>query len=158
MNTNDIDTFEELAKNWPELFEKANANSVEADHGWFNIINTLCSLIYDDVTRLQRTKKVYDEAEPGKFKDELIKECDVQLKNAIKDLPVIHQIKEKFGGLRFYASNLTRQQEYYIEFAESMSINTCEFCGNIGSLRSRPIKTLCDVHHQEITIEGNYVA
>lgn len=41
----------------------------------------------------------------------------------------IHQIKEKFGGLRFYVNFYTEELKDMIRKAESMSYCTCERCG-----------------------------
>lgn len=41
----------------------------------------------------------------------------------------IHQIKEKFGGLRVYLSKYTNELRDIIEAAEEVSFNTCEICG-----------------------------
>ncbi len=146
--TQDVDTFEELAKNWPDLFQKAKAEAVEAGHGWFDLLNNLCAMLCKDVTRLQKRKQ-HQDMEPDRYGPEAIKECQIQLANAIKDLPVILQIKEKFGSLRFYAINTTLTQENYIEFAENMSSCICEECGKPGVIRQNYIiRTLCDEHQQ----------
>lgn len=59
------------------------------------------------------------------------------------------QIKEKFGGLRFYigaAPSEHFEEIYrYIHEAESKSFEICEDCGAPGFRRERSwIKTLCD--------------
>ena len=41
----------------------------------------------------------------------------------------IHQIKEKFGGLRVYVSKYTKELEDMIRKAEEESFTTCEDCG-----------------------------
>lgn len=41
----------------------------------------------------------------------------------------IHQIKEKFGGLRVYLSRYTEELRKMIDDAEEKSFNTCEICG-----------------------------
>lgn len=59
----------------------------------------------------------------------------------------IYQIKEKFGGLRFYACNLPELGDEIIREAESKCDITCELCGNDGGLRSYKtswIRVLCD--------------
>lgn len=64
----------------------------------------------------------------------------------------VHQVKEKFGGLRFYAAVLddSSLDVFYsiVREAEAEAETTCEKCGRPGSLRSdRPwIRTLCDEH------------
>lgn len=59
------------------------------------------------------------------------------------------QVKEKFGGLRFYVGNVTDEHKTevfnIISEAESKSFSTCETCGESGKARrSGWIKTLCD--------------
>lgn len=45
------------------------------------------------------------------------------------------QIKEKFGGLRFYMSSMTDEIDNLITEAETLSLKTCELCGKPGELR-----------------------
>lgn len=42
----------------------------------------------------------------------------------------IDQIKEKFGGLRFYISNAPREFYDMIDEAEELSYKVCELCGS----------------------------
>lgn len=64
---------------------------------------------------------------------------------------VIAQIKEKFGGLRYYADGDLDENMYgAIDFAESLSYTICEECGEPGKLRTGGwIRTLCDKHEAE---------
>ena len=64
---------------------------------------------------------------------------------------IIAQIKEKFGGLRYYADgDVDEQMDGMIDFAESLSYTICEECGAPGKLRSGGwIRTLCDKHEEE---------
>jgi len=62
---------------------------------------------------------------------------------------VAAQVKEKFGGLRFYINGIDEsiyEEVYqYIHEAESKSYETCEKCGQKGKLRNDGwVKTLCD--------------
>jgi hypothetical protein len=87
----------------------------------------------------------------------------------------VAQIKEKFGGLRFYfdvtradidadddnddgtfevdgdISELRRRCYEVVERAEVAVEHACEYCGEPGQRRTDLgwLKTLCDVHHQE---------
>lgn len=55
------------------------------------------------------------------------------------------QVKEKFGGLRFYVESGTNEILQLIDEAEAKSLMTCEECGNDGSLRKGIWwRTLCD--------------
>ncbi len=56
------------------------------------------------------------------------------------------QVKEKFGGLRFYTKGADRRQNACIRFAERLSMGICESCGLIGSVtqaKSGLITTRC---------------
>lgn len=57
------------------------------------------------------------------------------------------QVKEKFGGLRFYLDGETTDDiNKRISEAESQSFKVCEACGNPGSDKGSTawISTLCD--------------
>lgn len=59
----------------------------------------------------------------------------------------ICQVKEKFGGLRFYINSGSEEIWQRIQLAESASYITCEKCGELGELRCGGwIQTLCDEH------------
>jgi len=80
---------------------------------------------------------------------DLVKRCfDVCVKHGIE----VHQVKEKFGGLRFYVGGVPSAvaDEVYdtIDDAEAESLRTCESCGKSGEPRGGGwIKTLCDECH-----------
>jgi len=62
----------------------------------------------------------------------------------------LYQIKEKFGGLRFYIGSETPQIADRILKAEGESLRTCEVCGRDGKQRGQAwITTRCDECHQE---------
>lgn len=44
------------------------------------------------------------------------------------------QVKEKYGGLRFYVNGYTPEVSKLIKFAEHQSYRTCEICGSPGRL------------------------
>ena len=55
------------------------------------------------------------------------------------------QVKEKFGGLRFYLGNYPEGAHELITEAEEKSYKTCERCGKPGSPKGGGwVKTLCD--------------
>lgn len=59
----------------------------------------------------------------------------------------VWQIKEKFGGLRFYAPFTSDKQAELVTIAEELCSKTCEVCGELGHLRQGGwIQTLCDAH------------
>lgn len=58
---------------------------------------------------------------------------------------VASQVKEKYGGLRFYVEGASEAQWAVISFAEALSEHICEVCGttkNIGHTRGW-VSTLC---------------
>lgn len=67
------------------------------------------------------------------------------------DVEVV-QVKEKFGGLRFYHNGISADDERRIyqasgaiQMAEEMSFKICEDCGNSGEIRTTGwYRTLCD--------------
>lgn len=60
------------------------------------------------------------------------------------------QVKEKFGGLRFYIDGGDKYTDGVITLAESMSFSICEVCGHPGiARRGGWIRVLCDEHETE---------
>jgi len=58
---------------------------------------------------------------------------------------LVHQVKEKFGGLRFYIGIGTDEVFDAIHKAEEKSYKICEACGKEGKTRGGGwIYTLCD--------------
>ena len=63
--------------------------------------------------------------------------------------PKAFQVKEKFGGLRFYMTCGTDEIYDLISKAEALSCKTCEVCGKPGEKRhSGWIHTHCDDCHK----------
>ena len=135
--------FEELAKKYPDLFQKARAEYFETNDGWYNIIDVLCGMISKDVDQLRKKLAHYN----SKGDHDRAAEVTIRLDKEIEKLPMIVQVKEKYGTLRFYYYGGTEEMEHYVSMAEHMSAVTCEECGAPG--KERPgswIKTLCDLH------------
>ena len=60
------------------------------------------------------------------------------------------QVKEKFGTLRFYYNGGDDFIDGVVSFAEGMSSEVCEYCGNKGKTRHGGwVRTLCDKHAQD---------
>jgi hypothetical protein len=63
---------------------------------------------------------------------------------------IVIQIKEKFGGLRFYTGPATDEHYKLITEAENQSYHICEVCGKEGKVRTGGwVVTLCDKHYEE---------
>jgi hypothetical protein len=63
----------------------------------------------------------------------------------------VHEVKEKFGGLRFYIGPQRGPRDHWVRIcaaldeAESKSFHVCEDCGAPGELRVGGwLRTLCD--------------
>jgi hypothetical protein len=80
------------------------------------------------------------------------------IKNLIQDLielgwdKEVCQVKEKFGGLRFYINEGTSDVHKRISQAEIESMSTCEVTGKLGKLRTDIgwYRTLCDEEYERI--------
>ena len=142
------DCFEDLAKSYPELMEKAHiGEDLGVDVGWFNIINTLCGCICNPLSSAKSRLKAatdYPRDDGGKY----LAECEATYAKELENLPTIMQVKEKFAGLRFYVSGCDDRIGTLIEFAERMSRCTCEKCGAPGELDDGTgwMKTHCKKH------------
>lgn len=68
----------------------------------------------------------------------------------------LFQIKEKFGGLRFYTGACTDAMYARIAQAESESYVTCEYCSAPGQARHDGwIKVMCDDCHSKSGRKGD---
>jgi hypothetical protein len=94
----------------------------EHGDGWFQLLDTMCSSIQHRID--------------WKNKKELV----------IPQVIAV-QVKEKFGSLRFYYDGGDEYIFGLTSMAESMSLHTCEECGNPGKARYGGwIRVLCDEH------------
>ena len=123
-----------LVKAFPLLYEDRSTSmqstamcwGFSCDDGWFDIIWNLSSKLEPLIQKLHNERQ------------------------DIEHLPRASQVKEKFGGLRFYVTSATDEMDSLIEEAETLSYKTCESCGNPGQGRSGGwIKTLCDTCSEE---------
>ena len=65
----------------------------------------------------------------------------------IGPMPELHQIKEKFGGLRFSVEEADNELYDFIEEIEVRSFGICEVCRAPGKVREGGwLKTLCRDH------------
>lgn len=115
---------EKLYTKYPEIFvNRENFWGFECGDGWYDLIDSLCSQI---------TFHLKHNAKPG------------------TEQFVVSQVKEKFGGLRFYGDGGDDKIHHFIWFAESFSHRVCETCGAPGKTRSGGwIYTSCDQHAKE---------
>ena len=79
----------------------------------------------------------------------LIKNLIVELLEVGWDKEV-HQVKEKYGTLRFYTGGATDKMYEIIREYERASAVTCEVCGEVGQIRPGGwVATLCDTHYEQ---------
>ena len=154
---------EALVARYPLIFRDRNGDmrttlmcwGFECGDGWYNIIDVLCGKLSSEYlsakSRYDFIKDKVGEKLYGGSGD-IITQGEIDLRKQIVDeeaakVPVAVQVKEKFGGLRFYVNGATDKHWSYINFAESMSYRTCEQCGNPGKTYTDGWHmTLCDIH------------
>jgi len=141
--------FEDLAKRWPDLFQKSGDFELSVGVGWYNIVDILCSHLSYDVETARRRLKYAMENPKATFATP-IAELEKNVEVALENLPTIQQVKEKFGTMRFYVNGGSEKMHHHIEFAESMTARTCEVCGSPGESRTGGwVRVLCDKHSRE---------
>lgn len=167
-----------MAEKYPRYCgELARFGGYAIGEGWYPIIEQLIAEI-DHYTKWKRSSRArdilrYRAAKKGREalirwmtgnremsspSDWLIQRCDEILEQGVENLTItpkvnhitIDQIKEKFGGLRFYYYGGDEQIHGMVRMAELWAGRTCEKCGNKGERRQGGwVRTLCDVHEQE---------
>ena len=169
----------QLCAKYPQIFKNRFGSpketlmcfGFECGDGWYNIIDILCGKLTSEYRSAkgqyeyikdkvnQPTYGFKDNGDPvGKIiTQELIDERKAKMDEEALKVPVAVQIKEKFGGLRFYVHAATDKHYNYISFAESMSYRTCEECGAPGKTYTDGWhKTLCDIHAEMHGREEEY--
>lgn len=134
--------YDEFVARMHEKFPKMFANpygGFAVGQGWWDIIESLCAQI-DGYTKWKnntREARLVDNPHNSIIPD------------AVPQVTV-NQIKEKFGGLRFYYSGGDDTIDGMVRMAESWASHSCETCGNKGLRRGGGwIRTLCDKHEEE---------
>ena len=124
-NIEEYDAFEQRMKEkYPKMFSQPYGGFAVGS-GWWPIIESLCSNIQHYINWKNRESEVVPQV-------------------------VVGQIKEKFGGLRFYYDGGDDRIHGMVSMAESWADRSCEECGNPGkSRRGSWIKTLCDEHEEQ---------
>ncbi len=156
----------QLCEKYPLIFADRHADMTqtamcwgfECDSGWYDIIDLLCFAIQHHIDHRQRDiewdinfNKKMEEARNNNWENwpqHHVREPRV-VRQAIPQVVAV-QVKEKFGGLRFYCDGGDDFTEGLIQMAEIMSERTCEDCGNKGKLYKQGWhKTLCETHAKE---------
>ena len=170
---------EALCAKYPLIFKDRHENmqhtamcwGFETGDGWYNIIDTLCGLLTSDYSNAKsQYEYIKDKVGQPKYgykadgspsgdliTQEQIDARKTKMEEEALKVPVASQVKEKFGGLRFYVQAATDKHYQYISFAESMSYRTCEQCGSPGKTYTDGWHTtLCDIHAAMMGKEEQY--
>lgn len=107
--------------------------------GWWPLVEELCRTIQSHIDNTNKRRESL-----------LVKnEFNQKIPDAISQV-VVEQIKEKFGGLRFYYNGGDDFIHGAVWLAEGLSTQICEECGVPGERRNEGwVRTLCNVHHTE---------
>jgi len=163
---------QKLINDFPELYIEHNEPptkslmcfGMDVEDGWYDIVYALSRCItYHVESRINREivlrenlkfGRVFDDWKKGwkskwwyRYVWKNIKEYKRLLEPLDIDSMRVRavQVKEKFGGLRFYIHGADDEVFGMIEMAEMMSYVTCEKCGHHGKMHRRGswLKTLC---------------
>ena len=125
-----------LFEKYPKIFrqkdlspqETAMCRGITCGDGWYTLIDTMCGNIQNHVEHVNRSKP-----------EEAHIVCEAT------------QVKEKWGGLRFYVQESDDFIKGIINLAESMSYTICSKCGSraINKKNRGWIYTICDNCHNE---------
>jgi len=115
---------ERMEKSYPKMLA-GKYGRFAVGKGWYPIIERLCKSIQQHIEFENKKEEVCPQV-------------------------VVEQIKEKFGGLRFYYQGGDDYIHGLVAMAEEWAGVACETCGGIGERRGGGwIKNLCDVHYEE---------
>lgn len=122
------DVFEaRMTEQYPKMFSQPYGGFAIGE-GWWPIVESLCRNIQHYLDWINKNHE----------------------KHPVVEQVVVAQIKEKFGGLRFYYDGGDDKIQGMVRMAESWAAHSCETCGAPGTSRSGGwIKTLCDHHEAE---------
>ena len=127
-NMEEYDAFEQYMKEkYPKMFSQPYGGFAIGP-GWWPILEALCANIQSHTdwwNKNGETRPVIEQV-------------------------VVEQIKEKFGGLRFYYQGGDDTIQGMVRMAEAWADRSCEECGKPGKSRGGGwIKTLCDEHEEQ---------
>ena len=133
------DSFDkQIKERFPKMFQN-KYGGFECGEGWWPILESLCSNIQSYLDHNEKNRLRLQEDNPYEH----------PIPKAIPQVTVA-QIKEKFGGLRFYYDGGDDRIYGMVRMAESWADKSCEICGAPGTSGGRGwIKTLCPTHRAE---------
>jgi hypothetical protein len=142
---------EELCNKYPLIFRDRHGDmketlmcwGFEIGDGWYQILDSLCDQIQSHINWSHKNHKwdlEWNEKHPEEPRS---------VREPVEQVVAV-QVKEKFGGLRFYYDGGDDTIDGMVRMAESWAANTCEECGNLGTMRTGGwIRTLCDEHEEQ---------
>ena len=126
--TDEFEKYDAFEKHMTEQFSQMFTEpygGFSCGEGWWPIIAELCHQIQHHINWKNRQSEIVPQV-------------------------VVRQIKEKFGGLRFYYDGGDDEISGMVSMAEAWASRSCETCGSPGKKREGGrIKTLCDHHEAE---------
>ena len=129
----------ELFDKYPKIFRQkdlpmqvtAMCWGIDVGDGWYDLIDSMCHQIQHHID-WRNGCGVFE----GRESENL---PDIQVETT--------QVKEKFGGLRFYYNGGDDFVEGIVRLGEAMSYKICEICGNKGEVsKERWVTTRCKAH------------
>lgn len=116
-----------MEEKYPKMFSQPYGGFA-VGKGWWPIIESLCANIQSHTDWWNKNHE----------------------KHPIVEQVVVEQVKEKFGGLRFYYEGGDDQISGMVRMAEAWAGHSCEECGAPGKLGGQGwIRTLCPTHRAE---------
>lgn len=144
---------QKLFEKYPLIFAQKGLSAVQTcmcwgidtGNGWYTIIDVLCRQIQEYIDQTNRSHEYrkqhgnLEETDPPAHQVEAV------------------QVKEKFGGLRFYYNGGDDYIRGLVDMAESMSYRTCELCGKPGrNTKGGWVNTFCPEHAAQKNVELDY--
>jgi len=124
--------YDEFVKRMEEKYTKMFSQpygGFAVGEGWWPIIESLCANIQSHTDWWNKNRET----------------------RPVVEQVVVEQIKEKFGGLRFYYQGGDDQISGMVRMAEAWANASCETCGCPATKQTTGwIKNVCDKHFDEI--------
>lgn len=150
---------EQLCAKYPLIFRDRHEDpsktcmywGLDVGDGWYNIIDALCANIQNHIDNrleeIELTKKWNANVNDPSYEwTAIVERKERPVPEPVEQVVAI-QVKEKFGGLRFYYMGGDEYIRGLENMAESMSYRTCEVCGAPGtSTKGGWIRVLCEEH------------
>lgn len=123
-------TTDEIIEKYPKIFQDYEGNPGRVNwygvpNGWLPIIDKLCSCIQSYCNSTMTVPNPdYIEGSQWDPKDITTQRYMCEPRPQVRCV----QMKEKFGGLRFYTNMHDDRVQGMIDMAETLAANTCESC------------------------------